>query len=349
MSRPPDRGGGLPPGSTASNSSMTSAWAVGGGDANDVKMRSFAEIIAAEKTQRNILDIHIIRIASTEDIHSKPKSLTFDNLGELIFDILSINPDNCIGYNYNSEMYDTKEIKFKPGIDLSPYIKSSFEFKGHKISTKKQIFNVTKVSFRNVPFNVPDEEIIQLCNSYGKPLNKKVYYEKLFNFRNRGMMGSTRWVEMELNEGCCMNNFYWLEGPLQGDTGARITVLHNGQEQQCSNCLKTGRGGCRAQGNGKACAELKTPRTKMSDYMAELKRLVGYESLKSQYLQQFPSLQAENMINMEERLSGEEDEEEEELLPSNPIQRRDARVAELEKNTEEVSSMKEQMTKLNAE
>ena len=214
---------------------MTSAWAVGGGDANDVKMRSFAEIIAAEKTQRNILDIHIIRIASTEDIHSKPKSLTFDDLGELIFDILSINPDDCIGYNYNSGRYDTKEIKFKPGIDLSPYIKSSFEFKGHKISTKKQMFNVTKVSFRNVPFNVPDEEIIQLCNSYGKPLNKKVYYEKLFNFRNRGMMGSTRWVEMELNEGCCMNNFYWLEGPLQGDTGARITVLHNGQEQQCSN------------------------------------------------------------------------------------------------------------------
>ena len=83
--------------------------------------------------------------------------------------------------------------------------------------------------------------------------------------------------------------------------------------------------------------------------MDELERLVVYESLKFQYLQQFPSLQAENMINMEERLSGEEDEEEEVLLPSNPIQRRDARIAELEKNTEEVSSMKEQMTKLNAE
>ena len=184
MSRPPDWGGGLPPGHNPGNSSATSAWAVGRGVVNEVKMRSFAEIIAADKSLRNILDIHIVKIVSTENTEPK-KNLTFDDLGELIFDILSINPDDCIGYNYNSGRYDTKEIKFKPGIDLTPYIKSNFEFKGHKINTMKQMSNVTKVSFRNVPFNVPDEEIIQLCNSYGKPINNRVHYEKLYNSRNR--------------------------------------------------------------------------------------------------------------------------------------------------------------------
>ena len=161
---------------------------------------------------------------------------------------------------------------------------TNLEFKGYEVSTKKQLNNVTKVSFRNVPFNIPDEEIIELCKCYGNPLNNKVYYEILFNARNRGMMGGTRWVEMELQPGVSMYNFYWREGPLQGDTGSRFTVLHNGQEQQCSFCLKTARGGCRAQGNGKDCEMLKSPRAKMTDYMTELKKKVGYESLKAQYL-----------------------------------------------------------------
>ena len=96
------------------------------------------------------------------------------------------------------------------------------------------------------------------------------------------MMGATRWVEMELKPGCSMNNFYWLEGPLQGDTGSRVTVLHSGQEQQCTHCLKTGRSGCRALGNGKMCEQLtgKQNRAKMSDYMADMKLQVGYVSLR---------------------------------------------------------------------
>ena len=80
----------------------------------------------------------------------------------------------------------------------------------------------TKISFRNVPFNIPDEEIIELCKCYGSPINNKVHYEKLTNHRNRGMVGSTRFVEMELETGVSMNNFYWLEGPLPGDSGSRV-------------------------------------------------------------------------------------------------------------------------------
>ena len=151
-----------------------------------------------------------------------------------------------------------------------------------------------------------------------------------------------------MKPGVYMNNFYWMEGPLQGDNGTRITVLHSGQEQQCSHCLKTDRGGCKAFGNGKACEQLKTPRTKMADYMADLHRTVGYESLKSQYLRQFPSLQAraENMNSMEEHFGDEDDEE---LLPSNPIERRDTKIAELEKNVAEMNVLQESVVKMKAE
>ena len=41
------------------------------------------------------------------------------------------------------------------------------------------------VTFKNVPLNVPDEEIIHLCISYGSSVENKVHYEVLCNSRNR--------------------------------------------------------------------------------------------------------------------------------------------------------------------
>ena len=100
-------------------------------------------------------------------------------------------------------------------------------------------------------------------------------------------------------------------------------------------------------GNGKACEQLKTARVKMADYMTNMKKTVGYESLKSLYLQQYPYLQAENKSNMEERISGEDDEED--LFPSNPIARRDEKIAELEKTVADIPVLKEAIVKMRAE
>ena len=96
MSRPPDRGGGHPPGLGAAHgkSYATTAWAVGWSDASEVRMRTFAEIIASEKTERNILDIHVTKIFTAEN-NTKPKNLTFDELGEFIFDISNIKQEEC--------------------------------------------------------------------------------------------------------------------------------------------------------------------------------------------------------------------------------------------------------------
>ena len=351
-------GGDKPPDRTSLNHTggpvqtsvpTTSAWALGGAEGTEVKMRSFAQIIAEDKQNRNILEIHLVKNATNDSNETvRVKALTYDDLAELIFDVLNVDQSQCIGFNYSTGRYNIREIKFKPGVDLSPYIKSSFNYKGHDVSTCKQMKNATKVSFRNVPFGVPDEEIIQLCKCYGNPVNNRVNYERLSNSRNRGMMGSTRWVEMEFKEGRSMNNFYWLEGPLPGDVGSRITVLHSGQEQQCSNCLKTGSGGCRAMGNGKACVQLDTPRAKMTDYMEELKRTVGYESLKSQYLRQFPCLNKERVGHMDEQVDGYDDEEAE-LLPHNPIELRDTKILELEKEVADKNALQENMLKMKAE
>ena len=55
--------------------------------------------------------------------------------------------------------------------------------------------------------------------------------------KDKGKVGSNRTVEVLLNEGAVFENFYWLEGPLPGDQERRITVTHQGQPQQCSNCF----------------------------------------------------------------------------------------------------------------
>ena len=212
-----------------------------------------------------------------------PKQLTVEDMGELIFDIIKVDPAVCLGVDLFTGRYDTKEIKLKPHIDPTPYLtlESNIPFKGHEVSVRKQRCNVTRVTFKNVPFIVPDEEILHLCNHYGKPVSD-VKYEKMFNKAIKGCLGATRFVDMELDPGKQFENFYWMEGPLIGDKGARITVLHNQQVMQCSNCLRRA-DNCRGGGKGKACALLNVPRGKLAAYMQHLRTKIGYTSLKIQY------------------------------------------------------------------
>ena len=254
-------------------------------------MRNFAEILNDEQHHRNILEVKLSRKSETINGELiKSKTLSEADISELFFDIIKLKVEDCEGIALRTYRYDTKEIKLKRGTNPTPYlITSPITFKGHEVTVKKQMNNLTRVTFKNVPFNIPDEEIIHLCKVYGEPLNNKVNYERP-TLNTRSVPGSTRFVEMKLNPGAQFENYYWMEGPLAGDAGCRITVLHNGQVQQCSHCLRRATL-CPGGGNGKACEAQNTIRAKMSDYMSYLKEKQGYISLKMQYLEmQFPAL-----------------------------------------------------------
>ena len=147
----------------------------------------------------------------------------------------------------------------------------------------------------------------------------------------------------------CFNNFYWMEGPLSGDQGKRVLVLHNGQIPQCSHCLRrAGNGGCPAGGNGKACNLLKTPRAKMAQYMQSLREKIGYVSLKTRFLElqakNFPSLQGfdtDIVNNMEEH-----DVECTDILPENPIEVKDRYISNLEKEIEDLHEEYERLKQI---
>ena len=338
----PTFSGGPPPGAgPPMNQTLTSPTQEGPGlksFAESVKsssggptnMRSFAEIMSQEKKNRNILEIKTIKNKSEE---APPPDLKAEDIGELLFDILKVNPADCLAYDYNTGRYDTKQIKLKPGIPVTNILaKSPLDFKGHKVIVTQQRLNITKITFKNVPLNVPDEEIIHLCMAYGKPVDNKVRYEVLYNPKNKGHTGSTRFVDMELDEGKSFNNYYWMEGPLSGDEGRRILVLHSGQAQQCSNCLENSPI-CPAAGNGKLCKEMNIPRAKMSEYVNRLKIKTGYTSLKAQYLEMqsrhFPRPGGDTVPSNE---MDKIDALQTDLLPANPIEERDSKISSLQES-----------------
>ena len=348
----------LSPGQVSSTPAWAGTRALGG--ATNINNRTFAQIIEEEKLNRNIIEIHITKQTSKEEEEkNSSRGITFDDLGELIFDVVKIDPNDCLAFDYNTGRYDTRHIQLKAGVQTEKFVTTTpIIFKGHAVNIKKLLNNITRVTFKNVPLNVPNEEIIHLCKSYGKPLDNKVYFETLTNSRNKGMRGSTRFVDMELNKGANMMNYYWMEGPLSGDQGRRVLVLHNGQVSQCSHCLrKAVQGGCPAGGNGKACFLMETPRAKMLNYMQSLKSQVGYVSLKSKYVEQqarsFPSLpgfDSDIISNMEENNDLED------LVPINPIEEKDKKIAALEKTVdrmknkdEEINQLKELLCKTTAE
>ena len=323
----------------------TTAWAVGSVSGG----RSFAKILEDEQRDRNIIELQIskVDIDDEDGMPTKPKPLTYEDLGEFLFDVLGIDPANCLSFNFSSGRYDLREIKFIPNHDTTPYLRVVPElFKNHKIVVRKQRQNIVRVTFKNVPLNVPDEEILNLCNSYGKPVSK-VTYEKLNNIRGQMLTGSTRFVDVELNQGVSFENYYWLEGPLPGDVGKRIVVLHSNQPPQCSHCLRRASHGCPAMGNGKACDRSGTKRAKMKEYMESLKKKVGYTSLKIKHAEKqalmFPSLlgvpgeksseqEVEKLWDMDEEDTGEEVE----FLT--PIEERDRQIA---KQKVEIESLKQ--------
>ena len=100
----------------------TSSWAEGVGKTGARKhQRSFAEIIADEKANRNILEIVLTKISATNDdgSMSKFRNLTFDEIATFIFETLKVSPADCERFNYSTGRYDTREIMFKQGVDIS--------------------------------------------------------------------------------------------------------------------------------------------------------------------------------------------------------------------------------------
>ena len=76
------------------------------------RMRSFQQILAEEKQNRNILEIKInkMMVENDEGIMGKARNLTIEDISTLIFEVIGINPEDCMGVALSTARYDTKEV-----------------------------------------------------------------------------------------------------------------------------------------------------------------------------------------------------------------------------------------------
>ena len=236
-------------------------------------------------------------------------------------------------------------------MDPNKYItKELISYKNHLIDVRSMSGSITRVTFKNVPFNIPDEEIINLCECYGEPINNQVSYEKASS-NTRGVAGSVRYVEMNMVPGKQFENYYWMEGPLESDRGCRITVLHTGQVQQCSHCLRRA-DSCPGGGVGKICEKKGTAKGLISDYMKHLKLHHNYTSLKMKYQQEeYPMLSGARKID--DGFGHMVENEVEEIVHAGSEQgdelaQKDARIADLESQLSDQNLLRQQLTEAKA-
>ena len=116
---PPDRGKPPPLNSSESviPSTVTSS-GMGGSEGGIIekKNRTFEQIVADEKKNRNILEVKITRKQVEENGELKPaKALTLDDVSVMIFDVIGVKPQDCLGVALYTSRYDTKEspLEFK--------------------------------------------------------------------------------------------------------------------------------------------------------------------------------------------------------------------------------------------
>ena len=107
MSNTDDPGGGAlvsDPEQSSNVSALpaTSVWAKGGNASASgaAKIRSYEEIIADAKTKRNILEIKLKKNIPFDDPSKKPVNLSFDQLSELLFDVLKVKSEECLQLNF---------------------------------------------------------------------------------------------------------------------------------------------------------------------------------------------------------------------------------------------------------
>ena len=170
---PPDpqgrRGPPGPPGpfnSTPLNSG-TSAWA----GARSNGDRSYAQIISDSKS----LTANIVLKIKLEPCSGDKKSMNISDsqLGDFIFNDLKLPVDDVLQLGFSTGRNNSKEILVKYTTDVRNITTNNINpphhlYKDYKITISTLDDKSTKITFINVPLNVPIEEIRHLCKVYGK-------------------------------------------------------------------------------------------------------------------------------------------------------------------------------------
>lgn len=258
-----------------------------GNDGEGLQRKTYAQL-KSEATKFNILEFTITNIDTS--LQFDKKALSDDEFSSFVFDTLKIDPEMCLEFDYFPGPINMKFIKVKDDLQVSSYTSGDpYTFKNFHIKVTSSNAGITKVTFLYAGLDVPDEEILNLCDTFGEPIS--IHRKKMKNSRNMGSLTAKRVVHMKLKQNASFNNYYWLDSIVPGRPGSRVLVLHDGQQTQCGHCLQNGFD-CPEGGVAKICRkEHPEMRMEMNAYMNNFKRETGYRTLKEQDEGVYPSFQ----------------------------------------------------------
>ena len=244
-------------------------------------------------TQRNTLTLSTPK-PSDPAIRAGRQLLTHDQWANLIFGTFKLQVTDIEGIDFHAGGINAVELKFNEKFDTTSLINTSADFEGRSFTLSKQEMGSTKVTLKNVPFAVPDAELLHLVKSYGGKLERdQLDHEKipvkLPNGETKEFEGTTRSIHATFPPNKRLKTFYWLQGPLQKDPMRRVVVEHSGQVgRQCAHCLRSSADPidpCPFNGKTAVCKEqLPEGKLSLSRYFIMLRDHDGYSSLKHSFM-----------------------------------------------------------------
>ena len=96
---------------------MSTVTPPGVGDSAPKQMRNFKQILAEAKENRNILELKLTKLMVDQDgVMGKAKHISFEDVSVLIFDVIGVKPEHCLGvvcayYSYRTFSADTRQTE----------------------------------------------------------------------------------------------------------------------------------------------------------------------------------------------------------------------------------------------
>ena len=219
------------------------------------------------------------------------KALGQADWGELLFNSCGIDPNDIKGIDFQAGGTLNCEIKLTDSADLAKYAGKSGKFNNYTFNTLGPAEAEVLITFKGVPLEVPDVEIIYLLKTYGyKPSKEGVLHSPVpvtsldHEVSCKASESTTRSIRATLPTSRRLRAYYFWAGLQEADQPRRVTVDHKGRgPRQCPHCLKSSLDPfpCPFNGKGSACKKHNpAKRTSLAQYSKVLREQNGYQSLR---------------------------------------------------------------------
>merc|ERR1712052_60404 len=299
-----------------------------------VECDQYRALAAKARESPRILSIKPQKPSASNQEAEKPLSQV--GWGELLFNSCGINPGDIRGVDFAAGGALNCEVKLTDNADISRYVGVSGSFKNYSYNTLGPAEAEGLVTFKGVPLEVPDIEIIWLLKSYGyKPSPEGVRHSPASvtsldkEVSCKALESTTRSIRATPPTGRRLRGFYFWAGLQEADKPRRVSVDHKGRgPRQCPHCLKTAfeTFPCPYNAKGSACKRHGATRTSLAQYNKILREQDGYQTLRQ-------------LMFSSPALDDQEPEQESDLPPAQPEMEEEEEEVSTPRTPEEVSSL----------